>query len=690
MTDKKPKKPKSPKMKFKFDSSDDSSGAKFGMNNILEEIRGKDAHAALIQQEALSKSVEPVQRMALTERTDRNKVAFSSKQSTPNGVVEKSFDRIKDEEQKSLAQWDPYISAIISRRCANGAVIGRPSDTKFDKGTRMKDLNPPKREAFESDDEYKKAVKKRETQMKLYMDWVMHCGHYEPTFLNATFYAADQMWKTSTFSEYIVAQIRNLLTFGRYGTQIFRDEAGIPLLFRPVPIETIQPLHVYTDAHVSSGDETYPQSKTDAEEFNSLEKEDRPPAYVQHVDGKKINFFTDEDLKVSFFQKQALWDLRGYPLSPIELAIYMVFIHQQTLGYIRNQFIKGIATKSFITIESTDPSYTIGDEELDELRRDFHNYILRTDNSAVTPVLAGPIKVNVQSFHATPRDMEFLQLEDHIIRAICAAFQISPHEMGYGNLGSPEGGISQSGRQEEMIRGEEAGLRSLLDVVFDDINEILSQAFEGFSENFRLIYVGVGEDTRSAVIQRSVSELQTTATMNSLFSDSDRNDSVPFGGDVPLAGAFQSAVISKLTYAEFRYYFLKDKEALNNPLYDFIIDPSLNQAYQAERTQTIEMRRESAKLQLDSQKQQVDMGNQQMQQAQQQAEQQAQMQTQQDQEVDQQEGDQAQKSEEEPESTLKDAWNGRKQSSEPMTKSKKTQNTMEYYFSSWMKAQEKD
>lgn len=691
---KKPKKAKAPKetqqVSFKFDSSE-SSQTPFGMNNILEGIRGKDAHEALMKSQ-MEKSVEAVQRMPLNEKVDKNKVSFSSSQTSPNGVVEKAFDRITDEEQKALAQWDPYISAIISKRVAQGAVIGRASDSKFDKGVRIKDLQAPKQEDFEDEKEFKQAVAKRETQMKLYLDWALHCGYYEPSFLNTVFYAADQMWKSTSLSEYVAAQIRNLLTFGRYGRQTFRDEHDVPVLFRPIPIETIQPLHVYTDAHVGTGEETYPQSELDAEEFNAIEKQARPPAYIQVIDGQKSNFFTDRDLQVKFFQKQALYDLRGYPLSPIELAIYMVFIHQQTLGYIRNQFIKGIATKSFITIETTDPNYKLDDEALDELRRDFHNYILRTDNSAVTPILAGPIKVNVQSFHATPRDMEFLQLEDHIIRAICAAFQISPHEMGYGNLGAPDGGISQSSKQEELIRGEEAGLRSLLDVVFDDLNELMCEAFEGFGENFRLIYVGVGEDTRDAVIQRSISELQTTATMNSLFADSDRTETVPLGGDVPLSAAFGAAVIARMTYAEFRYHYLKDKGALNNPAYDFIVDPNLNQAYQALKVQPMEMQQEAAQVALEGQKQQIQATSQQMDMQAQQGQmqmQQAQMGQDPNQDPNAQPQEESQQPEE-GEQSLSDAYGGMQKSTEPMTKSRGVKKAMEYYFSSWINAQEKD
>lgn len=675
MTDKKKPKKSEKSIQFKF-GGPDSSEKKHSTAVMVEELRGSQAHAELLNAELLQKSVKPLERMDLAVKVDKNKIAYSAYQTTPNSSIKKPFNRISDEEQKELAQYDPYISAIISKRMTQMAVLGRPSDSKFDKGTRLKDLNPPKREDFGTEKAYKSAVQARSEEMKKLLDWAIHCGYYEPTFLNSLFYQSDKMFKTCTLAEYIVAQGRNLLTFGRYARMVFRDEEGIPTLFRPMPVETIEPLYHYTDAYVSGSDETYPQSIKDVEAFNEIPKEERPHAYVQVIDGLNENFYTEDQVKVHYFQKQALWDLKEYPLSPIELAVYMVFIHQQTLGYIRNQFIKGIATKSFITIQTTDPNYKLDDESLDQLRREFHNYIMRTDNSAVTPILSGPIEVNVQSFHATPRDMEFLQLEDHIIRALCSAFQISPHEMGYGNLGASDG-ITQNSKEEEIIRGEEAGLRALLDIMYDDVNEIMSETFQGFRENYRLIYVGVGEDTRDAVIQRSISEIQTTATMNSLYADSDKNEVIPFGGDVPLSSSFHQNVISKMTYAEFRFHYLKDEKALQNPEYQFIIDPNLNQAWQGLRVTSIEDQQKQAKLQSDSMEMQMAGQQQQMQ-----------MQNQQIQQgvlPSGQEPDQ----EEQPEPTeksmsLKDAYEGKGDDSQPLQKS------MEYYFSSWIKSQEKD
>lgn len=610
----------------------------------------------------LQKSVEAVKFRNIDKKVDRNKVTFNSYQYNPEDVEEKGYHRLTDDEQKNIAQLDPYVSSIISKRTSQGAVVGRKSESKFDKGTRIQDIKPPLRESFSSDEEFKKATNQRKKQMDNILNWVMSCGYGDKEFINSLFKDSDPTFKTCAFHEYISAQIRNLLTFGRAARQTFRDEDGLPVVFRPAPVEVIRHFRPKTsNISISHGIDTAEQSIEDVKQWNALPEDARPKAYVEMVNGEKTNFFTEEDLKILYLQKQALFGLRGYPLSPIELAIYMVFVHNQTMGYLRNQFIKGIATKSMIVIKSTDPGYQMPDEDLDTLRKQFHNYLMRTDNSAVTPMISGPIEVDLIPMTQGPKDMEFLQLEDHIIRALCSAMLTSPQEMGYGYLGTPQGGISNGGKQEEIIRGEETGLRVLLDIIYDDVNDILSECFQDFRDNFRIVYVGIGEDTRDTVIQRSAQEVNTTATLNSLLADSDKSEVAPFGGDVFLSPNFNQFVVPKMKYSEFRYYYLKDKEALKNPEYDFIMDPSLEQIRQGLIANPPEMQAEQNKMQLSMMQQQAQMQAMQMQQ-----------------------GGAQDQQEEEPDpnggkKSVKDAFG---------SADKDLKKSQAYYFESWMKANE--
>jgi len=564
----------------------------------------------------LQKSVRPVTiRKDLEGEFTKSKIVFSRQDNLYQNGEQKGWDRITDQDLKQLSQLDPYISAIISTRVSQAVTVGRPSNSKFDKGTRVLELKPLKLSDFKNDKQaFKRAQEERANQMEAILEFFQNCGTNNIDVINAVYENnPDPTFKRCTLPDYIGAQVRNLLTFGRAGRFNTRDQDDTIVAFRPVAIETILPWKSQEKVSIGRNEETVGDSIKDATEYNTMPEKERPAAFVQRINGADVNFFTDHDLVITFFQKQALFDLNGFPWSPIEMALFMVYVHQQTLNYLRNQYVKGIGAKGMLVINSTDPSAQLGPEDLDELRSQFHNYISRNDNSASTPVISGPLAVNWVSLSPTPRDMEFLQLEEHIVRSLCSAMQISPQEMGYGNLSQGQGGLQQANKQQEMTQGEERGLRMLLDIVYDDLNQILIEHFPAAKDNFRLSYTGVGEDTKDSVIQRANAELNTTATMASLFADSEKNVPIPMGGDVPLSTIFHQNVLRYLMYGQVLEDFFGIEGAASKPEYQFIIDPNLNTAYQALRANPIDKQEQQTDLQLEGMSIQNETGKQQLQ-----------------------------------------------------------------------------
>ena len=657
-------------VRFSADMREESA---VNLDSMSESIRNN-----LSRNARLTKSVAPQTiKKELKGKYDRSKIVFSSRSysQTVDNVNTKSWRRVLDPEQRELAQIDPYISAIIATRCSQAAACGYPSDNKFDKGVRVMDLAPPERDDFATDDEYEKECAIHEAQQKAILKWVLNCGTQNEAVINYAFAGEDLTFKHCTFREFLESQIRNILTFGRCGTQIFRNEDLVPVMFRPSPIETIFNVIDGRPVFIGTSYDTAVQSADDVQEYNDLDSEERPCAYVQRIDGNNVNFFTEDDMHVWHWQKQALFDLNGYPLSPIEQAIYMVFVHQQTLNYLRNQFIKGMATKGMITMESTNPAVEISEADLEDFRQQFHNFVTRNDNSAVIPVIGGPLKINYIPLSQSPKDMEFLQVEEHVIRALCSAFQISPQEMGYGHLSLPQGGMTQSNKQNDITQGEERGLRMLLDIVFDGLNRIIWLNFPEAKEKYRLTYVGVGEDTREGLLDRQQMEINTTATLNSLMADSDRAEVITFGGDVPLSPAWNAAAVGKMTYGEFREHFFKEEGAAKKPEYDFIIDPNMNTAYQALKVQPVAMQQAGAALQLEGTKQQIEAQDAQMKQGAEQAQQPQEGQPAEDGGEQEQAPEQVEKSEGTTQ-TLRQKWHERQ----------KLQKSVSTYFSGWLDA----
>ena len=210
--------------------------------------------------------------------------------------------------------------------------------------------------------------------------------------------------------------------------------------------------------------------------------------------------------------------------------------------------------------------------------------------------------------------MEWLQVEQTVIRALCSAFQISPIEAGFGQLGDSSG-MGQGSRDYELVQGEERGLRLIVDIMMEDVNDAVYQNFPEAKKRYKVAAFGIGNETREGVIQRQTQELQTTATLNSLFSDSDKNRQFEFGGDVPLSPLFHQNVARYMTYGKFMESYFGIDGASKRPELDFIIDSGLNQSYQQLKMGMQQMQAQQQALGLQGQQMQLEMQQAQMQQA---------------------------------------------------------------------------
>ena len=589
-----PKPLKKSKKNSSMSMSFGSPEQKIDLSGAQQFYEQEAAHSMVVDHLKKSLNVQP-------PNSGKAKTVFVSKTTTSSSagnIEQKGNRRLTDQELRDLSILDPYISSIISTRVAQSIPMGRPSESKFDKGLRIIEINPLKVQDFQNPEQFKhqSAIRKKQTSMLL--EWALHCGTQDEDQLDEIYRDADKTFKHCKLHSFIACQVRNLLTFGRCATHVIKDAAGNPILFRPVPVESIYKIKDGEAVNLSITQSVTQASLNDAAAYNSIPQRDKPAAYVQRLENRDEAFFTDDEMLIWNYQDQALTDLNGYNLAPTELAMFMVFVHQQTLQYLRNTFVKGMAAKGMIVLESTSESSTLSSEDLEDFRQQFHNFVSRNDNSAAIPVIGGSIKAQFIPLNATPKDMEFLATEDHIVRAICSAFQIAPTELLQATIGEGSGGsLSKSGKETELISSQERGLRILLDVIFDGLNDIVGTNFPELKTLYRLEYTGVGTDTKESIIQQNISELQTTATMSSLWASSERTDPFPFAGDAPLAQAFWAGPGRFMFFGEIREHFFGDKEASKKPEYQFLTDPNLNQAYQQLKITPVEQQAQAAQVQ---------------------------------------------------------------------------------------------
>jgi hypothetical protein len=567
------------------------------------------------EEEALSKSVKPKTINPVLEgNVEKSKIVFDleSLRASVDNIYNKS-GRITDKELRNVASYDSIISLIISTRANQVMSFGKRSKSKYNRGFLLRESVPVQDD--ESIPAEMKAIecKYRAALADTISKWIRNCGTSSKEIREYVFQGSDSFFKECSLSDYLSAQARNILTFGRYATQIIRSKDGTPLMWRPIPVETLYRVidgrHVTMTGADKDVDET---GAEDAKEWNMMEKERQPVAYVQKINGKTVSFFTEDEIVVGYYQKQAFENLNGYPLSPIEMAYYSVLMNFYSQSYMQNFMTKGLGTKGLINLKTTEGDY-LSKEDIESFRKLFSNYVARNDNSATIPVVAGAVDVEWIPLTASPKDVEFTKMFDRIFLIVCSSFQISPHEIGFGAL-DPEGASAgnMGMKQDQIVQGEERGLRQLIEQLLDHVYHMVEMAFPQARELFILEAVGLGQNTKEADLALYKEELQTSGTFAKIWSDSERTDAFPYGGHVPSSPVFHQNVAKYMKYSQFMYHFFQDKEALNNPAYDFIIDPNLNEAYQSLKAQRPEIEQQNALLDIEQKKKQMQMEEAQM------------------------------------------------------------------------------
>ena len=535
----------------------------------------------------------------LQGQVDQNKVVFSLDKTRPKSdSLQYKTGRLLDSELRDISQYDAIISLIVNTRANQAMSFGYKSGGKYERGFILKEIKSVQNHAELTPEQKNIEIEHRSRLAHDITSFVERCGTTNEHVVEYAFKGSDSYFKDCSLPEFLAAQALNLLIFGRCATQIFRNKDGVPIMFRPIPVEN---LHKVVDQEIpslSDNKDTHEQSKKDLEDYKKLNPGSRPAAYVLRINNDNVAFFTADDIMVTFLRKQALERLDGYPLAPIEQAYYTVSMHFYAQQYLQNAFTKGLASKGIINLK-TENGGVLTPEQTEHFRKLFTNYVARNDNSATIPVIAGPIDVQFTELNATAKDLEFVRLYDKVIMILCACFQISPQEIGFGNLDSAGSSLGETSVQDQIVQGEERGLRQLVDVLFGLVDKIVAERYPEAKQIFRFHAIGLGQNTKQADLALYREELQTSGTFGKIWAESERLESFPFGGDVPTSPLFHSSVATYMKMSEIRYYFFKEDGALENPDYDFFVDPIKNQMYQDKKLKLSDMEAKQQSISLE-------------------------------------------------------------------------------------------
>jgi hypothetical protein len=454
--------------------------------------------------------------------------------------------RISNKTLKEISVRDWLISAIIQCRVDTLLRFSRPEHRRFEMGFRIVKKDT---EAHYTDEE--------KDEIASIEDFVYNCGRKEGT---------PQDDKRN-FGEFLKVLGRDALTFGHIAIEKVKTRAGGLHRFRPLPAESMYLINkALSKEQVSSNamksyQLTKPKSNNDPKADQVInEAENEYVKYVQiSYDNRPLATFGDEDCIWRLFNPQNFSDSMGYCYSPLELAIINITNHMNVENYNANFFTHGYAARGVLHLKGT-----VTQQQLSNFRRTFYNSISGAQNAWRTPIVAGLDEVQWVPMSASAKEMEYLNYNNHLMRILCAQFQIDPMELGLDYLISANGRapMQQASNEYKIIYSRERGLVPILMFIEDIMNsDVLTALDPAIATKYKFVFTGMTEETPQTEIAQMQAEMTVWKTMNDLLKQAQKDKISEKIADVPLNQAFWALVEKNYTRGEIRENFFGDKGA---------------------------------------------------------------------------------------------------------------------------------
>lgn len=505
------------------------------------------------------------------------RLAFERDPSRTNeyaSVYRAKLHLIPDYLLKRIAIQDDLVAAIINARSNHLSAFGRKQTDRFSTGFKI-EVDPVFTETLNQ--EQKKRLQDRINRAS---DMMLTCG-------NTT--GVDEENKQS-FSEFLFMSVRNALTVGRTATEIvYSADPRDPTRRRFHSFRATDAGTIYFAApYKTANDAVRKQARL---LLQQLKNEKLAPekfkadayAWVQVMDGRPVQAFTAEELRVKNFYPVTDVELNGYPLTPLDCVISAVTTHINITTHNKLYFQNGRAARGMLVIKSEDVDASV----VASVKQQFNASINSVSSSHRMPVFGvGPQdEITWQAIDNSSRDMEFQYLSDSNARTILSAFQISPEELpGYQHLsrGTNTQSLSESNKEYQLTAARDVGLRPLLANFEDLINADLFPLIDPeLSKVAKVRLRGLEAETAEKESVRLQQDMPLHMTMNDVLEKVEK-DPYPkeLGGEVPFNQAYWANVEKYLTFGQIQEAFFGAKGASQDPTKQFYQNPMWFQFYE--------------------------------------------------------------------------------------------------------------
>lgn len=457
------------------------------------------------------------------------------------------LSRITNKSLKEVSIRDWLVSSIIQARVDTLLRFSRPEHRRHEMGFR-----------FVKKDHNAEYTTEEMQEIQALEDFMYHCGRQEGTP------AEDRM----LFGEFLKLTVRDALTFGHVAIEKVKTRKGGLHRFRPLPAENTYLVNKRASKEQikqqdAAAQQTYGQPLSDNDPRNAQtvnEVENEFWKYVQvSYNMQPLNYFGDEDLIWKNFNPQNFADSNGYCYSPLEMAIINVTNHLNVENYNSNFFTHGYAARGVLHLKGT-----VTQGQLMNFRRQFYNTISGQQHAWRTPIVAGLDEVQWVPMSGSAKEMEYINFNNHLMRILCAQFQIDPVEIGLDYLVSANGKspAQQANNEYKIAYSRERGLYPILMFMEDLINgEILPAIDKGLGDKYKFIFTGYTDETPQTEIAQMQAEMTVWKSMNDLLVQSQKEKIKTPAADLPLNQAFWALVEKNYTRGEIRELFFGDKGA---------------------------------------------------------------------------------------------------------------------------------
>lgn len=521
-------------------------------------------------------------------------------------IFRNKLSRLSNKTLKDVSVRDWVISAAIQARVDTMLRFARPQRKNLDMGFKIQKKN-----------NHGHLTAQEKEEIANIEDLIYHCGRKDKVP------PGEEM----LFGEFLKLCTRDALTFGHVAVEKILTRRGSLHRFRPLPSESVYLINPKTSKQIISKEiemakRTYKMKQAsfggnnpeEHHEFNEPNIE-----YYKYVqmsyDNRVLAAFGDEDMVFKLFNPQNFADSMGYCYSPLELAIVNITNHLNVENYNSNFFTHGYAARGILHLKGT-----VTPAQLTAFRRQFYNTITGAQHAWKTPIVAGLDEVQWVGLSGNAKEMEYLNYNNHLMRALCSQFQIDPVELGLDYLISGTGRQSgqQANNEYKINYSRERGLIPILMMFEDLINcNILPAIDKEIAQKYEFKFTGYDDDSPQVQVAQLQAEMTVHSTMNDLLRAAGKETMKIDVADLPLNQTFWALVEKHMTKGEIRETFFGDKSAIGKRELAYFPADTMFMSWQ------------QMLMTLDRSKQQDKMAAQQAQAQQEQAQQQLQLETQQ-------------------------------------------------------------